>query len=202
MTIVTETSADIPNLACVVIVLAHEMDRNGEPDAITMARLALASDLLAARPDAKLVTSGWAYRGDTELSLADAVANTAIRDHGVARERIVALDASRDTVGDAVFFRQAIEAREVHVVTSTYHRDRARQVFRFVLGPNVALEVHGTGPPATPEQKRAEAASLAGFERTFAGIASGDFSSILTRLIEAHPFYNGKVDVKALRGHD
>jgi DUF218 domain len=200
--VVTGASSDILNLPCAVIVLAHEMDRHGEPDATTKSRLALAVDLLTTRPDAKLVTSGWAYRNDTKISLADAVANAATRDHGVTRERVVALDTSRDTVGDAIFFRQAIKAREVHVVTSSYHQDRALRVFRFVLGLDVALEVHGTGPPATPEQKRAEAASIAAFERTFAGIASGDFGAMLARLTDAHPFYNGTVDVKALRGHD
>ena len=185
-----------------IVVLGHEMNADGVPDAETMARLEKAVALLEDTPNALLVTSGWAYRDDTELSLAEAVARAAREDHGLPDGQIVTIPDSRDTVGDAVFFCEAVKAEKVVVVTSQYHTKRARQIFRFVLPAATELHVIGTGEATTPEREASEQTSLAAFENTFAGIEPGDFPAILNRLQSAHPFYNGSVDVKSLRRHD
>ena len=187
---------------CAVLVLANEMSAAGLPTAESARRLARATEELNKRPGALLVTSGWGYRDDTDATLADAMATAAITQHGVPEDRILRLHKSRDTVGDAVFFAQAVKPRTIVVVTSEYHRARTEQIFRFVLGPGVDVVVLGVGKPGDEVRETAEANSLAAFRMTFEGITPGDLPAIEARLMSRHPFYNGTIDVKALRQHD
>lgn len=189
-------------MAPFILVLAHEMSAQGVPSALSLERLKRAADLFHDTDNAELVTTGWAYRDDTELSLADAMATYARDNLGVPAERIQALPQARDTVGDAVFFANQIDAKQVSVVTSAFHKDRTAQIFGFVLGPDVALEVIGTGAPATPDQEASEARSLDAFRKTFQEITPGDLPAITERLHSAHPLYNGAIDAKELRRHD
>ena len=156
------TGADGDKVECelALVVLGHRMDRGGRPDDVGLARLAIAADELNKNPAALLVTSGWAYRDDIGVSLADAMANAAIDLHGIESERIVRLHDPRDTVGDAVYFARAVRAGSICVVTSQHHRARAERIFRFVLGKDASLEVMGTGGPISPEIEASEARSL------------------------------------------
>lgn len=185
-----------------VLVLSKEIAADGRPTAESALRLKRAVEELENHPGAPLITSGWGYRDDTDITLADAMADAAIRDHAVSDDRILRLRGSRDTVGDAVFLALAVRPRHLIVVTSAYHRERTERIFRFVLGSGVALEVIGVGEPADEDAKAAEATSFTAFEKTFAGIAPGDIPAIEERLRSAHPFYNGQIDVKAVRRHD
>ena len=198
----TAVPSDIIECETAVVVLGHQMDRDGEPDDIGLARIAVAVTLLREKPAAILVTSGWAYRDDTKLSLADAMANAAMRDHGISVEKTVRLSDARDTVGDAVYFARAVRANATCVVTSEYHLERAARIFRFVLGQDARLSVRGTGDVIAPDAEPAEAASLAAFEDTFSGIDPGDLDAIYRRMKSGHPYYNGAQDAKEARRHD
>lgn len=187
------------HVSSAVIVLAHHMDDQARPDAISSERLAAAIAELVKHPEAILVTSGWAYRDDTDISLADAMAEMAVREHGVDPGRIRRLGQSRDTVGDAVFFAEAISAKKTIVVTSEYHRARADWIFRFVLGSSADLRIIGTGAKPTDAQIAKERESLSAFMRTFDGVAPGDLPAIRQRLNTAHPLYNGEADPRQLR---
>lgn len=187
---------------CAVLVLANEMSADGRPTIESQRRLEQAAAEFRARPDALLVTSGWGYREDTDTTLADAMAEAAIRDYGIPADRVLRLHDSRDTVGDAVFFASAVQPQSLVVVTSEYHRIRTEEIFRFVLGPDAELQVVGSGMAGDDARRTAEANSLTAFRRTFEGIKPGDLVSISTRMFSRHPFYNGSTDVKALRQHD
>ncbi|MEK6216439.1 MAG: YdcF family protein [Boseongicola sp.] len=185
-----------------VIVLGHEMNCDGVPDEVGLARLGVAADEVRRDPGAVLVTSGWAYRDDTKLSLAEAMANAAIRLHRIADENIIGLNDAHDTVGDAVFFARSIRANFTCVVTSEYHQARANRVFRFVLGKDAQLSVLGLGGEIAPDTTESEAASLAAFAETFRDVPAGDLDAIYSRMMEKHPFYNGTRDSRAARRHD
>lgn len=187
---------------CAVLVLANEMSGEGWPTAESRLRLEKAVEELSRHPHALLVTSGWGYRDDTDATLADAMAQAAIRDFDVPDGRILRLHASRDTVGDAVFFARAVRPEKLIVVTSEYHRDRTHRIFRFVMGPDTDLTVIGVGNPGSEARQNAEANSLDAFHVTFEGIEPGDLDAIEEHLMTRHPFYNGTTDVKALRRHD
>ncbi|MGI9390295.1 MAG: YdcF family protein [Boseongicola sp.] len=185
-----------------IVVLGHQMSKDGVPDEVGLKRLEIAATEMRKRPGAILVTSGWAYRDDTDLSLADAMANASIRLHGTANEDIVRLHDSRDTVGDAVFFARNVRPRFVNVVTSEYHRARAERIFGFILGNDAQLRVVGVDDTVEADIEQTEAASQAAFEDTFRDVEPGDLDGIYRRMKSDHPYYNGAQDAKAARRHD
>ena len=182
-------------MADAIIALANLMDASGRLNDETAARLALACDLLTAHDGALLVPCGWAYRDDSDICIADAMAAVAVERHGVPRARILPERASRDTGGDAVFTRRNLADprgwTDVVVVTSAYHAARTRRIFSFVYGrPIPVAEVPG---PDTDALRAAEARSLEAFLATFDGVTAGDGAAIWDRLRTRHPFYNGTV---------
>jgi uncharacterized SAM-binding protein YcdF (DUF218 family)/L-amino acid N-acyltransferase YncA len=181
-----------------VVVLANEIGADGLPNPVSQARLARAAGYLRSTPGAVLVTSGWPYARDPDLTIARSMANAAVRDHGIDPARILESPRARDTVGDAVFFAADIlpvgpPPASVTVATSTAHAPRAAEIFHFVLGPGVPVTVAATDEPVTDSDQAREAASLAAFRATFDGIAPADLPAILARLHAAHPLYNGTV---------
>lgn len=182
----------------VVMVLGNDIDAQGAPNDEAVLRLRRAVDILEGFPDSPLVTSGWAYRDDTPVSIAQAMATVARRDFALESARIIELPFSRDTVGDAVFLAEHVKARSVIVVTSEFHRERASEIFGFVLGPSVEVTVLGVGDAASPAIKARECASLQSFRETFTGIKPGNHEAIYERMICEHPFYNGVADVMAV----
>jgi uncharacterized SAM-binding protein YcdF (DUF218 family) len=181
-----------------VVVLANEIGADGRPNTVSRARLVRAADAMRALPGAILVTSGWPYARDPYLTIAHAMAQAAVRDHGIDPARILESPRARDTVGDAVFFAADIlpagpPPGSVTVVTSAAHAPREAEIFRFVLGPEVPVALAATDEPVTEAERAREAASLAAFRATFEGVMPGDLPAILNRLQSAHPLYNGEV---------
>jgi uncharacterized SAM-binding protein YcdF (DUF218 family) len=173
------------------------MDHLGNLNAESRARVDRAARVIHEGDAPLLVTCGWAYRGDSDICIADAMKDYAERTLHIDPSAIVAERAPRDTVGDAVFTKRNLAAprcwSQVLVVTSDYHLQRACTVFSFVYGPTI--QVTGLGAPgeATLHRESSEAQSLAAFRNTFHSIAAGDDAAIFERLLTKHPFYNGEI---------
>jgi uncharacterized SAM-binding protein YcdF (DUF218 family) len=172
------------------------MEEDGTPSAETRARADLAARL-ASSVDCKVALMGWAYRPDNDLCISDAMAGYLQAAHGLAEGQLLIDRRSRDTVGDAVFSKIMLTGifanREIVVATSDYHADRALKVFRFIYGPDWQVSVAGAVVGSTNEQRLHERQSLAAFEQTFEGIASGDDKRIQATLVTKHPYYNGGI---------
>jgi uncharacterized SAM-binding protein YcdF (DUF218 family) len=157
------------------------------------ARANFAMKLLVQEPGALVVTPGWAYRPDSLVRIGDAMKDHILKGLNVNGRKIVSHLDSRDTVGDAIFCREYIEAIggpfSLEVVTSDYHCERALRIFRFVFGDLCSILVHSvrTSHPASREE--AEELSTEAFHRTFSGISAGDFKAIKERLFNFHPLY-------------
>jgi uncharacterized SAM-binding protein YcdF (DUF218 family) len=180
-----------------VIVLANQMDAEGNLNDETRARVDVAIDTLEAGRAPLLVMCGWDYRDDSDIRIADAMRRYAVEHRSVDASRVITEIASRDTVGDAVFTRRNLAAmfgaRRILVATSQYHAARSLDIFTFVYGPSFHIDVAGAGDPATDAQLISEARSLDAFRATFAGVTPGDIDAIFERLRGRHPFYNGDV---------
>ena len=178
-----------------VIALANQMDAAGRLNEESMSRLTLACDLVKSGRAPLLVTCGWDYRDDSDLVIADVMAEWAMRHLGMDASHILTEPQSRDTVGDAVFTKRSLANRfgwnSILVVTSAYHVERTKEIFAFVYGRPV--DVRGAPGPDDTALAMSEARFLAAFRSTFAGVAPGDDEAIYTRLRTAHPFYNGEV---------
>jgi len=178
-----------------IIVLANLMDPSGNLNDETLARLSKALDLLKAREASLVVPCGWAYRDDSDICVADAMATHAELVMDTPNAKIISEATSRDTVGDAVFTKRNLANprnwKSVIVVTSAYHADRTREIFSFVYGR--AIDVVSAASDDTPALRASEKKSSEAFRATFSGVVPGDDAAIFERLISSHPFYNGEV---------
>lgn len=180
-----------------IIVLANEMDVNGNLNDESKHRADLVCQVLKSDPATPVIASGWAYRDDSNLPIANAVAQYLVSVHNLDSRKILREVRPRDTVGDAVFCRAllggSVESGEVSVLTSDYHANRAKAIFEFVFGRDFEIQVHSSHTSYSASKSRTEQRSMQAFLQTFDGLSAGDFVNIADRLVSAHPFYNGEI---------
>ena len=114
----------------------------GELHPVCAARLALAAEITTA--DDVVVLSGWARRPDTHSEAA--LMHAAWR--GQAREVVVDPDArsTLDNLANAMHDILRVGAREVLVVTSSWHAPRATATLRWLLR-STGIRVRAVTPP-------------------------------------------------------
>jgi len=179
-----------------IIVLANEMDKEGNLNLESTARIKLACDSYFNKRSTTLITCGWNYRKDSNLFIGDVLKNYAVN-LGVPSEKIITELNSRDTVGDAFFTKSNILKnngwKNLLIVTSDYHVFRTSSIFKFIFGIQYEIKVIGAAGFDSIEKQKSEKRSIAAFERTFENIKSGDDQEIYERLSTQHPFYNGEI---------
>lgn len=184
-----------------IIVLAHEMDIEGNLNPESVSRIELACNTYFNHPSATLITCGWDYRKDCSLLIAEVMKEYAVR-LGVPAKKILTEIHSRDTVGDAFFIKiniaEPLHWKQIVVVTSDYHAARTERIFKFIYGPDYTINVIGAKVSDAVEKHLSEQASAAAFNLTFEHITEGDTRGIYERLSTRHPFYNGDIYPKIL----
>jgi uncharacterized SAM-binding protein YcdF (DUF218 family) len=193
----------MPGSDMYTIVLANLMSRSGRLNRDSVERAELAIALQETSPARNIVLCGWDYRPDSSLPIAKALGCYISNARPTLSANLIYQCMSRDTVGDAFFSRLLIEAIHkdtdfmVKVVTSDYHEERAREVFRFVFPSSVSINAKGASSRGPRSDRRAsERSSLEAFRNTFANVVPGNLVSIHKKLVTCHPFYNGKVHPK------
>lgn len=180
----------------IVLALANLMEADGTLNSETAGRVDLAANLFEELCADWIMFIGWAYRPDSEIAICDAMAEhctrtTQIKEHQILRNRY-----SRDTVGDAILtygqLSRLCGTFDLTVVSTDYHIQRVERIFRRVHGPDAKITAYGSPSNYKADMSAAEEASLNAFEKTFAGITDGDFTSFMGRMRSDHPFYNGK----------
>jgi uncharacterized SAM-binding protein YcdF (DUF218 family) len=179
-----------------IIVLANLMDAQGNLNQESRARMDVAIAAFQAQEAPFIITTGWDYREDSDIPIAEAMRDYATS-HDIPTEAIICDLYARDTVGDAVFTkRNIIQPRgwkRLLVITSDYHTQRAAEIFQFIYGSGYDITVRGATIPDSARLAEKEAESLAVFRATFDGIQAGDDPAIWERLKQRHPFYNGNI---------
>jgi uncharacterized SAM-binding protein YcdF (DUF218 family) len=155
-------------------------------------RAEAAAALARQRPGAVIIASGRSTFGrEPERSEAQVIADV-LRSAGIAEERILLEDGSRDTIGNAVLtatrYLSDVTARPLTVVTSPFHLERALFIFRQVLGPAWPITGHASAAlPGDDERARDEARYLDETRRMFSGTAPGDVRRAASLLRERWP---------------
>jgi len=179
----------------VIVVLANLMDRYGNLNKESSMRMDLAISEYYKRTAPLIVTSGWDYRKDSYIKIADAMKNYAI-EKSIAAEDIITELHSRDTVGDAIFTKKNLALKnnwkKLLVITSDYHVQRTKEIFSFIYGKNYLIDVHGIFTNHPMSKEKSEKESLEAFKETFESVNAGNDSEIYQTLLKNHPFYNGK----------
>lgn len=180
-----------------VLVLANLMDKHGSLNLESKLRAERAVEVYKISKASTFVTSGWNYRIDSDICIADAMRDYISKSFGISLGSIIAEYSARDTVGDAFFSKinlaVALNWEKIIVVTSNYHAERTRKIFEFIYGDSFSIEVIPVDVVFSAEQVAGEIESFRAFEKTFEGVEKGDTLQIYNRLLERHPFYNGDV---------
>ena len=178
-----------------VIVLANQMDPRGKLNAESICRAKLAVTILNEGCVPNIVTTGWDYRPDSDIKIAEAFKDYLVSSLGVLTDRVLTESNARDTVGDAIFTKinlaKPLAWRNIVVVTSDYHVQRTNEIFNFIYGSDFQIKVCGARVNVVDCLRAKEQLSTAAFRKTFYGLRAGSDLQILERLREHHPFYNG-----------
>jgi len=191
--------ADAPELG---VVLGGGLDADGAPLASTRARAHRAAQLARERPELALICTGDRQPGAPEgLPSEAAQMRDLITGSGIAADRIVLEDESRDTLANAVFtaarYLHDLEPRPLSVITSPFHLERATETFRHVLG--YRWQVMAVASDETDDDVARAARETLYLQETtkfFSGIKPGDLRAIAVRFRDRSPEY---ATVAALR---
>jgi uncharacterized SAM-binding protein YcdF (DUF218 family) len=163
-----------------------------------VARAEAAAALAHARPGSVVIVSGRAgFEPPGAQSEAEVMA-AVLRREGIAPERVLLEDESRDTVGNALLtsarYLRGVPPRPLTIVTSPFHMERSLFIFRAVLGPRWTVNGHTSTPlPGDEERIPLEERYLADVHEMLAGTQPGDLAAIAARLRERWPEYYGAV---------
>lgn len=180
-----------------VIILGHEMHADGQLSGCSIARVDKAVQVFGSGGDVVYVTSGGLLRPHWPISLAEAITSRLAEFWGVNRSQIIQLFAPRDTVGEAVFSRLALDCQRsgrIHVVTQKYHGPRAQIIFDYVYGDG-GITSMTLAPDGNTflEKAGAEIRSIDAFHKTFRGVLPGDIRAIELCLYQRHALYKKKL---------
>lgn len=179
-----------------VLVLAHLMKRNGTLDTESKMRADLGAKIFYTKKADFIITSGWAYRLDSDILISKAFREYLRKKHRINDSKILESRQSRDTVGDALFFRKEFlslyKINELVIVTSDYHAARTKEIFEFILPSATDFLVQKIETNRDAETEQNEKKSLQNFRQTFAGLKNASCKDLLQRLHHKHPLYNGK----------
>ena len=177
-----------------IIILPHESDRDGNLLEDSLLRSDLAIELFNKGYSKSILTLGWDYRNDSNITLSKSFKNYLISS-GIPKEVIIENSYSRDTVGDA-FFSKIIMKKEnfqnLVVITSDWHLHRAKIIFNLIYGKKFKIKFLDVKTLNPSIKTKEEKDSLNKFYSTFSPMPSSD-KEIYHIMKEKHPFYNGQV---------
>tara|TARA_B100000214_G_C23755254_1_gene529674 strand:+ start:159 stop:725 length:567 start_codon:yes stop_codon:yes gene_type:complete len=177
----------------IVICLSHELKSDGSLSVDSRKRMTRSCEIFEGDNCDFLVTTGWRYRPELLKSLAQIMAEFAMNNHMIPKERILCESAAKDTIGEAFFINENIikkyRVSHVNVVTSDWHIQRAREIFDFILGKGVIIQYFETlGQPKINMQKKEEK-SIQEFRKLISGCKIGDNICISDRIFKYHNLY-------------
>ena len=177
-----------------IIILPHESDRDGNLLEESLLRSNLAIDLYNSGCSKSILTLGWDYRNDSDITLSESFKNYLISS-GIPEKVIIEDNNSRDTVGDAFFSKIILSNKNYHnliVVTSDWHTERAKIIFDLIYGNKFKITFKDFKSTCSLNRIKKENDSLNKFYSTFNPMPLND-KEIFKTIIEKHPFYNGQV---------
>lgn len=179
----------------IVVVLGGGMfsDAKGEPS--TTARARKAVKLAKANPGWTFILSGdgRVHSAQSPLTEAQFMFRILVQ-NGVDRSRLLLEEEARCTVGNAVLvaarYLRHWQPRTLYVVTSPFHATRAQLLFSGVLGAQWDVQVAVSSPARGEAARRAnEPGGIEWTKRFLAGIAPGDLSACITKLVAQRQHY-------------
>ena len=152
-------------MAHFVLVLSHMLQRDGSLNEESTKRASRGAEIFKAENADFIITSGGSERVHGDKPIADVMRDFLIKKYGIREEHVIADTRPRDTVGEAYFVSERLDAgSRMTVVTSTYHVKRVEHIFNFFLSDLTDLKVTGVDHPASRELIAHENRSLSEFK--------------------------------------
>ena len=181
-----------------ILVLGHLMDSHGNLSEQSLSRCLRAVELAREKNPSFVFSSGAAYRPDSNLALGDVIQRQLKVLIDPESTTFISDTNSRDTVGDAFFSKYNLavpnKVERLFVVTSLFHGIRSREIFRFVYGDALEVEVLTDQDQGTDEQRMHESGSLLKFQKSISGLHPGDDRVIKSVVMANHPLYRENQD--------
>ena len=127
-----------------VLVLSHMLQRDGSLNEESTKRALRGAEIFDAENADFIITSGGSERVHGDKPVADVTRDFLIKKCGIGDHCIIADTRPRDTVGEAYFVSDRLDAgARMTVVTSAYHVSRVEHIFNFFLSDLINLKVTG-----------------------------------------------------------
>ncbi|HAN80516.1 MAG: hypothetical protein CME55_06990 [Halieaceae bacterium] len=180
-------------MAHFVLILSHMLQQNGSLNEESTKRASRGAEIFKAKNADFIITSGGSERVHGDKPIAHVTRDFVIKKYGIREEHVIADTRPRDTVGDAYFVSEHLDAgSKVTVVTSAYHVNRVEHIFKFFLSDQTEFRVTGIDHPTGPKLIAHENKSLSEFKAQFPtrGLSRTALFEILRT---EHPLYNGEI---------
>ena len=145
--------------------------------------------------DSILIASGWRYSKNLHKPLAEYIFDFYKKNFEIDTNNIICLEKAKDTIGEAIYLRQAINEKnivgKIIVITSDWHHKRAQYIFKFVFGKTSASKLFFIQVKGSEQEKKKENnnLSLDKFKEMMHGCSAGDLKEIVKRVKNKHNLY-------------
>jgi uncharacterized SAM-binding protein YcdF (DUF218 family) len=171
----------------IIAVLAGEIWHDNSLKEITKERVDLGILTWQKTLESFLVMSGsWSLLLDKkpDTTEAEAMKEYAVK-NGVDEKSILTEKESKDTIGNAYYLKTCFlspnKITDLIVITSDFHIERVKYIFKFVLGNDISVKIIGSATKNKKEfQKRqiVEKSLLAETKKWFKNLKQGDLDAI------------------------
>ena len=119
-----------------VICLSHQLDTKNNLSFDSIERLKKACSIFHKNDCEYLITTGWKYKQSLNKPLSQIMSKFAQEKYRISIDQIYEEPNAKDTVGEAFFvkknfFQKFNDINFLHVVTSNWHLDRAKEIFDY-----------------------------------------------------------------------
>lgn len=180
-------------MAHFVLILSHMLKRDGSLNEESTKRAVRGAEIFKAENAEFIITSGGSERVHGDKPVSHVIRDFLIQTCCIHEECIIADTRPRDTVGDAYFVSDHLDAgSKMTVVTSAYHVNRVEHIFNLLVCNLTELKVTGINHSVDRELIDHEDKSLSEFNAQFptSGLSRTELFEILRT---KHPFYNGEL---------
>ncbi|MBU3905253.1 MAG: YdcF family protein [Nanoarchaeota archaeon] len=148
-----------------------------------------------------IVSGGYGFLAPYKPSITEAKAmkEYLVKIHGAPEDRILMEEESKDTIGNAYFVKSKYlepnEWNKILIVTSDFHTERVKYVFRKVLGPQYLFDIVGVESDASDKELEMEKKIIGFIKKYLEDVEDGDNEAIKKLLFDRHPAYAKKPDM-------
>lgn len=187
------------NSKSAVVCLSHELDENNNLSLDSKNRLRKSSQVFFENSCEIFITTGWKIKKNLKQPLSSIMADYIVKNSDISMNSVFEEPNAKDTVGEAVFIKKNFflkrnDFNEIYVITSDWHLNRAKEIFKFVFGdkddPVLHFkEIYGESQCKIKEENNQ---SIIKFRKMIDSCKRGNIEEIYSKMLQEHTLYKKK----------